>query len=108
MRIRCVMVGAALATLAACGGPNDRTALTQACVDGGENLEACTCIADAMERNLGPTLYKRTVQAVAREKRDVPTYIASLPEQQQLEFADVLDDMFSCRLSPPIEAAETP
>lgn len=96
-----------VAVLSACNQNNDRTALTQTCVDQGESMEACACIATALEDNLSPKLYKRTVQVVAREKRDVEKFIDSLPIEQQGEYEKALDSMFSCKLAPPVEETES-
>lgn len=101
-----ILAALVIGTLGACSQQNDRTALTQTCVDQGESLEACTCITAAMEEKLSPTLFKRSVQVLAREKRDVEEFIISLPVEQQLEYDTVLSDMFSCKLAPPV--AETP
>ncbi len=95
-----------IGALSACGETSDRTALTQTCVDQGESLEACTCITAAMEEKLSSKLFKRSVQVVAREKRDVEKFIDSLSDEQQSEYKAALDHMFSCKLAPPVE--ETP
>ena len=93
----------ALVALAACGGQNDHKALVASCTAGGESPAACSCIADAMQARLSPDLYKRTAQAIGREKRDVEAYIVSLPTNEQLEFAGVVNDLFTCKLAPPKE-----
>ncbi len=101
-----VLAVLAVGVLGACSQTNDRTALTQTCVDRGESLEACACITGIMEEKLSPHLFKRTVQVVAREKRDIQEFIESLSDEGQSDYDVVLDDMFSCKLAPPVE--ETP
>ena len=89
--------------VAGCSQQSDRETLTQACVADGEKEETCACITDAMEEKLSPDLFKRTAAAVAREQQDIGDFVSSLPQEQQLEFATVLTDIFSCSLSAPAE-----
>ena len=92
---------AALTLLASCSGNSDNKAIVTACTTGGENAETCACIADAMEAKLDPDLFKRTAQSIGREKRDVETFVTSLNNEEQLQFAAVVNDMFTCKLAPP-------
>ena len=54
-----------------------------------------------MEAKLDPDLFKRTAQMIGREKRDVESFVTSLSGEEQLQFASVVNDMFTCKLSPP-------
>tara|TARA_R110002124_G_scaffold68768_8_gene185720 strand:+ start:1833 stop:2183 length:351 start_codon:yes stop_codon:yes gene_type:complete len=92
---------AALALLASCSGNSDHKALVSACTADGESAETCSCIADAMEAKLDPDLFKRTAQMIGREKRDVESFVTSLSGEEQLQFASVVNDMFTCKLSRP-------
>lgn len=93
---------AALAVLGACSG-GDNKAIVKSCTAEGEAVETCTCIADAMEAKLDPDLFKRTAQTIGREKRDVESFVTSLTTEEQLQFAAVVNDMFTCKLAPPKE-----
>lgn len=92
---------AALTMLASCSGNSDHKALVTACTADGESAETCSCIADAMEAKLDPDLFKRTAQSIGREKRDVEAFVTSLTGEEQMQFASVVTDMFTCKLSPP-------
>jgi hypothetical protein len=92
---------AVLLVLASCSGKSDHKALVTACTADGESAETCSCIADAMEAKLDPDLFKRTAQTIGREKRDVEGFVTSLNNQEQMQFASVVADMFTCKLSPP-------
>ena len=94
---------AALALLASCSGNSDNKVIVTACTTGGENAQTCACIADAMEAKLDPDLFKRTAQSIGREKRDIETFVTSLSNEEQLQFAAVVNDMFTCKLAPPKE-----
>lgn len=92
---------AALTVLASCSGNNDHKALVTACTADGESARTCSCIADAMQARLDPDLLKRTAQSIGREKRDVEAFVTALTSQEQMQFASVVSDMFTCKLSPP-------
>lgn len=86
--------------LAGCGlGPGDRKVLIDACVADGEAEATCSCITDAMEKNLAPELFRKTAQAVGRDKKDMMTFVGELSVQEQLSFSAVLGDMFACSLT---------
>jgi len=94
---------AAIAALAltGCGlaGPSDHQVLVDACVADGESEATCGCITTAMEKNLSPELFKKTAQAVGRDKKDMMTFVGELTVQEQLSFSAVLGDMFACSLT---------
>ncbi len=87
--------------LAGCGlgGPSDRQVLVDSCVADGEAEATCACITTAMEKNLSPELFKKTAQAVGRDKKDMMTFVGELTVQEQLSFSSVLGDMFACSLT---------
>lgn len=78
------------------GAPSDHQVLVDSCVAGGEKEPVCGCIADALEKNLSPELFKKTAQAVGRENKAMMTFVGELTLQEQLSFASVLQDMFAC------------
>ena len=87
-------------TLAGCGGgKSGHQQLVDTCVAEGEAPETCVCIVDAMEAKLSPDLFKRTVVAVAREKRNVGDFILSLPDEAKMEFFEAEQEMEKCNLS---------
>ncbi|KCZ93848.1 hypothetical protein [Hyphomonas johnsonii] len=90
---------AAIGLLAGCG-KSDKATLVASCTAEGESQQACACIADAMETNLSPDLFKRTAQAIGREKQEVERFVLSLTPDDQMEFAAVVGDMFTCKLAP--------
>lgn len=87
--------------LAGCGlvGPSDHKVLVDACVADGETEATCTCITDAMQKNLSPELFEKTAQAVGRDEKDMMTFVGELTLQEQLSFSSVLQDMFACSLT---------
>jgi hypothetical protein len=95
-----ILALAALSVLASCSGNSDNKAIVTACTGDGESPETCSCIADAMEAKLDPDLFKRTAQIIGREKRDVEGFITDLSTEEQLQFAAVVNDMFTCKLAP--------
>ncbi len=100
MKAGFVAILAALA-LTGCGlaGPSDSQVLVDACVADGESEATCGCIATAMEKNLSPELFKKTADAVGRDKKDMMTFVGELTVQEQLSFSAVLGDMFACSLT---------
>ena len=91
----------AAAVLSACGfaGKSGHEQLAEACTAAGEVPETCTCIVDAMEAELSPDLFKRTVVAIVREKRKVGDFILSLPDDEKMEFFRADQKMEACDLS---------
>ena len=85
--------------LAGCGGKSGHDQLVATCVTEGEAPETCACIVDAMEARLSPDLFKRTVVAVARERRPVGDFILSLPDNEKMEFFHAEQEMETCNLS---------
>ncbi len=96
-----VLAISTLVLLAGCDQGGGKKALVKTCVADGESPAACACIADAMEAKLSPDLFKRTVAAVAREKREVDGFISSLPDEDKMEFLKVMPAMLTCDLSAP-------
>lgn len=96
-----IVVAIAALALAGCGlaGPSDQKVLVDACVADGESEATCECITTAMEKNLSPELFKKTAQAVGRDKKDMMTFVGELTVQEQLSFSSVLGDMFACSLT---------
>lgn len=95
---------AAACALSACGGgasPRDQLAGT--CRAEGEAPETCDCIVEALETHLSPDLFKRTVVAVVREKREIGAFILSLPDSEKMEFYGAEQEMRKCNLSPVAE-----
>ncbi|MBD3771001.1 MAG: hypothetical protein IE925_12725 [Rhodobacterales bacterium] len=99
------LAGLALAStlaslLAGCGeAGNGHALLVQTCEAEGERPETCTCIVDAMEAKLSPDLFKRSVVAIAREKRPVGEYILSLSDAEKMQFFEAEQEMEKCSLS---------
>lgn len=105
MRVMTSLV--AIGLLAACSqAGSGRDQLVGACVAEGESPEACDCIVDAMEAKLSPDLYKRTVVAVAREKRDIESFIDSLPDDEKMEYFGAALEMGKCKLAEVMDVQE--
>ena len=85
--------------LAGCTGGEGRDQLIETCVAEGEAPETCACIVDAMEAKLSPDLFKRSVVAIAREKRPVGEYILSLSDAEKMQFFEAEQEMEKCSLS---------
>lgn len=92
---------AAASALTGCGGgePDGHKQLVETCMAEGEVPETCECIVGAMESKLSPDLFKRTVVAVAREKRKVGDFILSLPDDEKMEFFHAEQEMEKCNLT---------
>ncbi|MCA8902715.1 MAG: hypothetical protein KDA53_15860 [Hyphomonas sp.] len=98
--MRVVVALVALGLLAGCGGAGSgRDQLVGDCVDKGESPAACECIVDALEAKLSPDLYKRTIVAVAREKRNIESFIDSLPDDEKMEYFGAALEMGKCKLA---------
>lgn len=101
--LRAALLAGLVATgaLTGCGGgqPDGHKQLADACVAEGEVPETCECIVNAMESKLSPDLFKRTVVAVAREKRNVGDFILSLPDDEKMEFFHAEQEMEKCNLT---------
>lgn len=94
-----VLAAASLALLAGCGalgGKSDKQALVDTCVEKGEGEATCTCVADALEKNLSPELFKKVAQAAGRDKQDMVEYMSGLPVEDLLAFSEVTNDLEVC------------
>jgi len=94
-----ILAAASLALLAGCGmigGQSDKQALVATCVEKGESEATCTCVADALEKNLSPELYKKVAQAAGREKQDMIEFMSGLPVEDLLAFSAVTNDLEMC------------
>jgi len=88
-----------LAGLAGCSGlgrPTDKQALVATCIEKGEAEATCNCVADALEKNLSPELFKKVAQAAGREKQDMVEYMSTLPVEDLLAFSAVTNDLEVC------------
>lgn len=98
-----VVAAGAFLVLAGCGQgaatPPDRALLVETCIADGEAEATCGCIADAMEKNLPPDLFRKTAQAVGRDRKDMMTFVGDLTGEEQLAFSAVLNDLFACSLA---------
>lgn len=96
--MRVFIVAAALSVLAGCSalGPSDKQALVSTCIEKGEAEATCTCVADALEKNLPPELFKKVAQAAGREKQDMVEYMSGLPVEDLLAFSAVTNDLEVC------------
>ncbi len=98
MRVLIVAV-AALLVLSGCGGmgrPSDKQALVATCIEKGEAEATCACVADALEKNLPPELFKKVAQAAGRDKQDMVEYMSGLPVEDLLAFSAVTNDLQLC------------
>ena len=89
----------ALVILSACSGlgrPTDKQALVSTCIEKGEAEATCNCVADALEKNLSPELFKKVAQAAGHEKQDMVEYMSSLPVEDLLAFSAVTNDLEAC------------
>lgn len=94
-----VLAVSALALLAGCGGigrPSDKQALVSTCIEKGEAEPTCTCVADSLEKNLPPELFKKVAQAAGRDKQDMVEYMSTLPVEELLAFSAVTNDLEAC------------
>ncbi len=94
-----VLAAASLTVLAGCGmigGQSDKQALVATCVEKGEAEATCTCVADALEKNLSPELFRKVAQATGREKQDMIEYMSGLPVEDLLAFSAVTNDLEVC------------
>ncbi|HPE47777.1 MAG TPA: hypothetical protein PLR76_05245 [Hyphomonas sp.] len=90
----------ALSVLAGCGqAKSGHQQLVDACTEKGEEPATCSCIVSAMEAKLNPDLFKRTVVAVVREKRDVEAFVSSLPDSEKMEYLGAAVEMGKCKLA---------
>ena len=98
-----VVAAGALLMLAGCGpgadAPSDRELLVETCIADGEAEATCDCIADALQNNLPSDLFRKTAQAVGRDRKDMMTFIGDLSGEEQLAFSAVLNDLFACSLA---------
>lgn len=97
--MRFTVLAAASLVLAGCGmigGQSDKQALVATCVEKGEAEATCTCVADALEANLSPELFKKVAQATGREKQDMIEYMSGLPVEDLLAFSAVTNDLEVC------------
>ncbi|MEZ5945976.1 MAG: hypothetical protein R3C13_08040 [Hyphomonas sp.] len=89
-----------LGLLAGCSqAQSGKQQLAEACVDKGEEPGTCSCIVDALEAKLSPNLFKRTVVAVVREKRDVEAFVVSLPDDEKMQYFGAAIEMGKCELA---------
>ncbi|MBY9067346.1 hypothetical protein K1X12_10575 [Hyphomonas sp. WL0036] len=94
------LVAFAILALSACArGPSDHQVLVESCVANGETEVTCSCIADAMQKNLSKELFTKTADAVGREKKDMMSFVGELTVDEQMSFSAVLGDMFACSLT---------
>ena len=95
-----VLAASACVVLAGCGGafggPSDKQALVSACVEQGESEAACSCVTDALQKNLSPELFKKVAQAVGRDKQNMVEYMGTLPIEDLLAFSAVTNDLEVC------------
>ncbi len=95
-----IIAASALLVLSGCGGvfggPSDKQVLVSTCVESGEAETACSCVAEALERNLSPELFKKVAQAVGRDKQDMVEYMSTLPIEDLLAFSAVTNDLEVC------------
>lgn len=94
-----VVAASALAVLSGCDGigrPSDKQALVATCIEKGEAEATCACVADALEQNLPPELFKKVAQATGREKQDMVEYMSGLPVADLLAFSAVTNDLQRC------------
>jgi hypothetical protein len=96
--MRVFVLAASLSVLAGCSalGPSDNQALVATCIEKGEAEATCTCVADALEKNLPPELFKKVAQAAGREKQDMVEYMSTLPVEDLLAFSAVTNDLEMC------------
>ncbi|MFN4025399.1 MAG: hypothetical protein ACK4MQ_11245 [Hyphomonas sp.] len=98
-----VVAAGAFLVLAGCGqgasAPSDRALLVQTCTEDGEAEATCGCIADAMENNLPSDLFRKTAQAIGRDRKDMMTFVGELSGDEQLAFTAILSDLFACSLT---------
>ncbi|MEZ5998882.1 MAG: hypothetical protein R3B98_09335 [Hyphomonas sp.] len=100
MRILAAAGCIALLVVSACGkAKTGHDQLVDTCVEKGEAPGTCSCIVDAMEAKLSPDLFKRSVVAVAREKRDVEAFIESLPDDEKMQYLGAAVEMGKCKLA---------
>ncbi len=94
-----IVAAATFAVLSGCdslGRPSDNQALVATCIEKGEAEATCACVADALEKNLPPELFKKVAQAAGREKRDMVEYMSGLPVEDLLAFSAVTNDLQRC------------
>lgn len=94
-----VIAASTLVILSGCGGvgrPTDKQALVATCIENGEAEATCACVADALEKNLPPELFKKVAQAAGREKQDMVEYMSGLPVEDLLAFSAVTNDLQLC------------
>ncbi|MBA3070440.1 MAG: hypothetical protein FP825_18425 [Hyphomonas sp.] len=94
-----IVSAAALTALSGCGGlgrPSDKQALVATCIEKGEAEATCNCVADALEKNLKPELFKKVAQAAGRDKQDMVEFMSSLPVEDLLAFSAVTNDLEAC------------
>lgn len=98
-----VIAAGAFLVLAGCGqgasAPSDRALLVETCIADGEAETTCGCIADAMQKNLPADLFRKTSQAIGRDRKDMMTFVGQLSDEEQRAFAAVLNDLFACSLA---------
>lgn len=94
-----IVAASALVVLSGCGGMgglSDKQALVATCIEKGEAEATCACVADALEKNLPPELFKKVAQAAGREKQDMVEYMSGLPVEDLLAFSAVTNDLQLC------------
>lgn len=79
-----LVAAAALFLAAGCGaGGGDKGAFVKQCVKNGENSKACTCLADALQKNLDPQSFKAIVLTGQGKMEEANRARSKIPADKQ-------------------------